>query len=126
MSSSSHHNTFTLTDNKTGKKHEVPVIQGSEGPPVLDIRHLNQHTGMFTYDPGYMHESGEHCSMTERRADEATRDAVDWLKCEYMQDRVGEMYNGIITSVTSFGIFVELQENPGHLDQVRVLIEAEE
>ncbi|HAK61008.1 MAG TPA: citrate (Si)-synthase [Nitrospiraceae bacterium] len=54
MSSSSHHDTFTLTDNKTGKKHEVPVIEGSEGPRVLDMRHLHQHTGMFTYDPGYV------------------------------------------------------------------------
>ncbi len=76
------------------------------------IRHVLKggKAGDFSYDRGYMHESGEHCSMTERRADEATRDAVDWLKCEYMLDRVGEMYNGIITSVTSFGIFVELQD----------------
>jgi len=48
--------------------------------------------------------------MTERRADEATRDAVDWLKCEYMLDKVGENYDGIVSSVTSFGIFVELKE----------------
>ncbi|MDE2088456.1 MAG: ribonuclease R [Gammaproteobacteria bacterium] len=51
---------------------------------------------------------GEHCSMTERRADEAVRDAVDWLKCEYMMDKVGEEFDGIIAGVTSFGIFVEL------------------
>jgi ribonuclease R len=48
--------------------------------------------------------------MTERRADEATRDAVDWLKCEYMQDKVGEVFDGIITGVTSFGVFVELDD----------------
>ena len=53
---------------------------------------------------------GEHCSMTERRADEATRDAVDWLKCEYMLDKLGQQYDGIITSVTNFGIFIELQD----------------
>ncbi|HFC53252.1 MAG TPA: ribonuclease R [Gammaproteobacteria bacterium] len=52
---------------------------------------------------------GEHCSMTERRADDATRDAVDWLKCEYMMDKVGEEYEGVISSVTAFGLFVELQ-----------------
>jgi len=57
-----------------------------------------------------MHEFGEHCSATERRADDATRDAVDWLKCEFMLDRVGETYAGIITSTTSFGLFVELQD----------------
>ena len=63
----------------------------------------------FGYSEIDMRTLGEHCSMTERRADEATRDAVDWLKCEYMLDKVGEEYDGIITGVTSFGIFVELQ-----------------
>jgi ribonuclease R len=53
---------------------------------------------------------GEHCSNTERRADEATRDAVDWLKCEYMLDKVGQEFRGIITGVNSFGLFVELDE----------------
>lgn len=57
-----------------------------------------------------MQEFGEHCSTTERRADDATRDAIDWLKCEYMLDKVGETYPGIISSVTSFGLFVELQD----------------
>ena len=57
-----------------------------------------------------MQTLGEHCSMTERRADDATRDAIDWLKCEHMLDRVGETYSGIITSTTSFGLFVELQD----------------
>jgi ribonuclease R len=64
----------------------------------------------FTYSVSDMLSLGEHCSMTERRADEATRDAVDWLKCEYMLDKVGEEYDGIVSSVTSFGIFVELKE----------------
>ncbi len=53
---------------------------------------------------------GDHCSMTERRADEATRDAVNWLKCEYMLDKVGENFSGTISSATAFGIFVELDE----------------
>lgn len=53
---------------------------------------------------------GEHCSMTERRADEATREAVNWLKCEYMLDKVGEEFAGVISSVTSFGLFVELKD----------------
>ena len=64
----------------------------------------------FDYPLSKLQAMGEHCSSTERRADEATRDAVDWLKCEYMLDKVGEEYGGIITSVTSFGIFVELDE----------------
>ena len=52
----------------------------------------------------------EHCSMTERRADLATRDVVDWLKCEYMLTRVGDEYWGTVATVTSFGIFVALDE----------------
>ena len=53
---------------------------------------------------------GEHCSMTERRADDATREAVDWLKCEFMMDRIGDVCPGIISGVTGFGMFVELTE----------------
>ncbi len=62
----------------------------------------------FRYAMDDMLVLGEHCSMTERRADDATRDAMDWLKCEYMMDKVGEDFDGIISSVTGFGIFVEL------------------
>ncbi|MCU7877645.1 MAG: ribonuclease R [Candidatus Thiodiazotropha sp. (ex Lucinoma borealis)] len=64
----------------------------------------------FDYTKPDLQGLGEHCSSTERKADEATRDALDWLKCEYMQDKVGETFNGIITSVNSFGVFVELDE----------------
>ena len=53
---------------------------------------------------------GEHCSANERRADEATRDVVSWLKCEYMQDKIGESFAGVISAVTSFGFFVELSD----------------
>ncbi|MFA7268401.1 MAG: ribonuclease R [Sterolibacterium sp.] len=53
---------------------------------------------------------GMHCSMTERRADEATRDVEAWLKCYYMQDRIGEEFVGSISAVVSFGIFVALDD----------------
>lgn len=53
---------------------------------------------------------GEHCSATERRADDATRDALDTLKCEYMLDKVGEAFAGIVSGVTGFGIFVQLKD----------------
>lgn len=62
----------------------------------------------FDYTKTILQGIGEHCSGTERRADEATRDAQSWLKCEYMQDKLGEEFDGTITSVNSFGIFVEL------------------
>lgn len=76
------------------------------------IRHILQQKTReeFIYDPSFMLQMGEHCSMTERRADEATRDAATWLKCEYMQDKIGETFEGIISGVTGFGIFVELKD----------------
>jgi ribonuclease R len=55
-------------------------------------------------------ELGVHCSMTERRADEATREVVRLLKAQYMQQHVGDEFDGIVTGVTNFGIFVELSE----------------
>jgi ribonuclease R len=51
---------------------------------------------------------GLHCSATERRADEATRDVENWLKCFYMKERIGEVFDGTISAVTAFGIFVAL------------------
>jgi ribonuclease R len=62
------------------------------------------------YVPGNWVELGGHCSMTERRADDATRDVEAWLKCYYMQDRVGEEFVGTIASVTGFGLFVALDD----------------
>ncbi len=76
------------------------------------IRHI-LHGGKaanFAYTHEDLASLGEHSSMTERRADEATRDAVSWLKCEYMMDKVGDTFHGVITAVTSFGIFVELRD----------------
>jgi ribonuclease R len=75
------------------------------------IRHVLRTGGAenFPYSHDEMGLIGEHCSNNERLADEATRDATDWLKCEYMQDHVGEVFDGVITSVTSFGLFIELK-----------------
>jgi ribonuclease R len=53
---------------------------------------------------------GAHCSMTERRADDASRDVTNWLKCYYMQDKVGEIFDGTVSGVTSFGVFVALDD----------------
>jgi ribonuclease R len=64
----------------------------------------------FDYSLPQVKTVGEHCSMTERRADEATRDVADTLKCEYMLDKVGESFHGVITGVNSFGVFVDLDE----------------
>lgn len=62
----------------------------------------------FIYTVDSIEKSGAHCSMTERRADEATRDVATWLKCEYMSHRVGEEYDGLVAGIAPFGLFVEL------------------
>ncbi|QIQ41616.1 MAG: ribonuclease R [Buchnera aphidicola (Aphis urticata)] len=53
---------------------------------------------------------GIHCSMTERRADEANRDVMDWLKCDFMEKKIGNIFTGVISNVTSFGFFVRLNK----------------
>lgn len=75
------------------------------------IRHIlhGKNINSFVYNENSMRNFGEHCSMTERRADEATRDAIDWLKCEYMHTKVGKIFDGIISNVTNFGVFVSLK-----------------
>ncbi len=57
-----------------------------------------------------MVETGTHLSVTERRADDASRDVEQWLKCEYMRDKVGDTFNGVISGVAGFGIFIELTD----------------
>ena len=52
--------------------------------------------------------AGVHCSVNERRADEASRDVEAWLKCRYMREHLGEEFGGTVSAVTSFGLFVQL------------------
>ncbi|HET9679612.1 MAG TPA: RNB domain-containing ribonuclease, partial [Gammaproteobacteria bacterium] len=66
--------------------------------------------GDFHYTHKAMEALGQQTSMAEQRADEATREAVAWLKCDYMRDKVGEVFTGTITGVTGFGFFVELDD----------------
>ena len=63
----------------------------------------------FEWSPERVAELGQQCSITERRADEATRDAMSWLKCEYMQHRLGEEFDALITGVVDFGVFVQVK-----------------
>lgn len=76
------------------------------------IRHAieGRKKASFGYSANDMVQLGEHCSFTERRADEASRNVVAWLKCEYMQDKLGEEFSGVISAVTAFGFFVELKD----------------
>jgi len=62
------------------------------------------------HDAGNLDAVGVHCSETERRADEATRDVEAWLKAYYMRGRIGERFSGTISGVAAFGVFVALDE----------------
>ena len=64
----------------------------------------------YPYDGATMVELGTHCSSTERRAEEASRDVIQWLKCEYLKDRVGETMKAVVTAVAPFGLFAELTD----------------
>lgn len=74
------------------------------------VKRKTTDSGGYHYSFDEMELLGDHCSMTERRADDATREVADWLKSEYMQDHVGNEFNGVISSVTGFGLFVRLDD----------------
>lgn len=63
----------------------------------------------FPWSLARVAEIGQQSSFTERRADEATRDALSWLKCEYMQRHIGEEFDAIVTGVVDFGLFVQVK-----------------
>lgn len=77
-------------------------------PDLLVHRAIKAVLTEEVYKPGKWVELGMHCSMTERRADDATRDVEAWLKCYYMQDKVGEIFDGVVAGITGFGVFVAL------------------
>ena len=79
-------------------------------PDLLVHRAMKAVLKRKRYHPGDWHVLGAHCSMTERRADEATRDVTNWLKCYYMRDKVGESFSGVVSGVAAFGAFIALDE----------------
>lgn len=80
---------------------QVRRVAGAKAIPRKNI---------YPYDEAQMITAGLHTSMAERRADDATRDVMAWLKCEYLQERIGDQLSGVITAVTRFGVFVELED----------------
>lgn len=87
-----------------------PRKPGAKPEDVRAMREAKAKHAASAKKNGIWEDIGVHCSQTERRADEASRDVETWLKCFYMQDRVGEQYTGVVTAVTSFGIFVTLDD----------------
>jgi len=86
---------------KTLQRKHVRKAKGARRLPRGEI---------YPYNLQDMQHFGDICSMTERRADAAVYDVLDWLKCEYIEDRVGEEFDGTIASVTGFGLFVQLND----------------
>ena len=77
-------------------------------PDLLVHRAIKAALAKKRYEPGDWSDIGLHCSTTERRADEASRDVQNWLKCYFMQDHVGEEFEGSVSAVVPFGLFVAL------------------
>ena len=77
-------------------------------PDLLVHRTIKAILAGKKYKPGKWEAIGEHCSMAERRADDASRDVQSWLKTYFMRDKVGEVFTGKISAVAGFGIFVLL------------------
>jgi ribonuclease R len=88
------HNTGTETPSPWSKRRERESIELGKGPISLEELHL----------------IAEESSQSERRADDAERELMEWKKVKFMQDRVGEDFDGLIISVTKFGMFVELTD----------------
>ena len=80
------------------------AARAADGAPKLSRGKI------YPYNSFAMEELGELCSTAERRADAAGYQSVNWLKCEYMRDHLGDEFDGIVSAVTGFGLFVRLKD----------------
>ena len=85
-------------------KERSKLVQRVRGASELNKAQI------YPYDDAVMAAFGTRCSLTERRADEATREVQSWLKCEYLREHVGTEFDGVVSAVTNFGLFVELSD----------------
>jgi ribonuclease R len=101
---------------KAGAEASHSAVSGAEAP--LKRRDGGRHTGKHAAAPAregpipqdVLHEIAADSSFTERRADEAERELLEWKKVKFMQERLGDEFEGLVVSVTKFGLFVELNE----------------
>ena len=100
-------------------KYQLPVLPTPGEAHAKLSRRLEKGLAARVAEPGHKPKklsvetqawqaAGMHCSANERRADEASRDVEAWLKCKYMREHLGEEFGGVVSSITSFGIFVTL------------------
>ena len=88
-----------------GKRYHL--VTGASNPAPSN-RKSTKPVRSATAEEQKWEDAGIHCSVNERRADEASRDVEAWLKCRYMREHLGEEYAGTVSAVTSFGLFVQL------------------
>jgi ribonuclease R len=88
-----------------GKRYHL--VTGASNPAPSN-RKTTKPARVATAEEEKWEVAGVHCSVNERRADEASRDVEAWLKCRYMREHLGEEYGGTVSAVTSFGLFVQL------------------
>ena len=76
------------------------------------IRHIvtGGKPGRYHYGISEMERLGSITSAHEKRAEDATRDVEAWLKCQYMEQHLGDEFDGVVTGVTNFGLFVQIGE----------------
>ncbi|MFZ5756929.1 MAG: ribonuclease R [Pseudomonadota bacterium] len=86
------------------REGKTPGASRRDNAPAIDRQ------AWLPFSTEEMASVGEHCSMTERRADEATRDVLQRLKCEYMRQHVGGEFDGVVSAVAGFGLFVNLAD----------------
>ncbi len=85
-------------------KKESKHVRRDASASLIDLKKI------YPYTQSDIVGLGEQFSTTERRADEATRDVVSWLKCEYLKEHVGDVFDGVVSAVVGFGLFVELKD----------------
>ena len=77
----------------------------------------------YPYDKQQLATIGRHCTDTEKRAEDASRDVQQYLRCTYLQKFVGDSFQGIVKTVTKFGLFVEMEKTYSegllHISQLR-------
>jgi len=89
-----------------GKRYHL--INGAVEEAAPTVRKAGKPARAASTEAEHWEAAGVHCSVNERRADEASRDVEAWLKCRYMREHLGEEYGGTVSAVTSFGLFVQL------------------
>lgn len=85
-------------------KRRIAHVRRIDKVPLLDKKKI------YPYGEEWIEQAGIQASTAERRADEATRDVNNWLKCEFMLEHVGDEFDGVVSAVTGFGMFVQLNQ----------------